>query len=97
MVPTNANPKGYILVATTSTSDLAISIQNHGVEGIFYALSGGAEIRNNDAQATAIYANQLTTRNASTITYDSGLAGAQFSEGPGGSWQIKKGTYHFTQ
>ena len=94
--PTNATPKGYILAVTTSTDpNQAISIRNRGVNAIFYALDGTAEMRNN-AKVTALVAKQLIIRNSASLDYDSGLASAQFSSGPGGSWQIKRGTYRFT-
>ncbi|KKT45959.1 MAG: hypothetical protein UW37_C0036G0004 [Candidatus Gottesmanbacteria bacterium GW2011_GWA2_44_17] len=93
---TNATPKGYILAVTTSTDpNQAISIRNRGVNAIFYALDGTAEMRNN-AKVTALVAKQLIIRNSASLDYDSGLASAQFSSGPGGSWQIKRGTYRFT-
>ena len=92
-IATNANPKGYILIVTTSTATSgAITVKNTGVNAIFYALDGGA-IMQNSAQVTALVAKQLNIKNSATLTYDQGLAGAQFSSGPGGSWQIKKGTY----
>ena len=94
-VPTNANPKGYILVVTTSTLDDAIKIQNSGVNAVFYVLNGGADLENT-AQVTALVAKKLELENSATLTYDSGLASAQFTTGPGGSWLIKKGTYRFT-
>ncbi len=94
ILPTSANPKGYILVATTSTSNSGISILNQGVSAIFYALDGGIEIHNN-TKVTALVANQLLMADNGSLTYDSGLASASFSAGPGGSWAIRKGTYHF--
>jgi len=94
-IPTNANPKGYILVVTTSTLSDAITIQNTGVNAIFYALSGGALLQN-QADVTSLVANSLLIQNNATLTYDTGLAGAQFTNSPGGAWVVKKGTYRFT-
>lgn len=93
--PTNANPKGYILVVSTSTANPAISIANNGASAIFYALDGGARLQNS-AQVNALVAKSLTLQNSATLNYDAGLASAQFSSGPGGSWDIKKGTYRYT-
>lgn len=93
--PTTANPKGYILVVTTATDNNAIIISNQGANATFYALDGGASL-SNQANVTALVANTLTMANSASLTYDQGLASAQFSGGPGGSWQIKKGTYRFT-
>ena len=93
--PTSANPKGYILATTTSTNNSAMSISNQGATAVFYALEGGAQLTNT-AEVSALVAKKLTMSNSSQLNYDSGLASAQFSSGPGGSWQIKKGTYRFT-
>ena len=93
--PTTANQKGYILAVTTSTDNNAIIISNQGANATFYALNGGASL-SNQANVTALVANTLTMANSATLTYDQGLASAQFSSGPGGSWQVKKGTYRFT-
>lgn len=95
-IPTNANPKGYILAITTSTNALAVNIKNSGVNAIFYALDGGATLENT-AQVTSLVANKILIKNNAVLNYDQGLASAQFSSGPGGSWQVKKGTYRFSQ
>lgn len=94
-VPTDATPKGYILVVTTSTLNAAVRVQNSGQNAIFYALEGGAELENT-ATVTALVAKRLELENSATLTYDSGLASASFVIGPGASWAIKKGTYRFT-
>lgn len=92
--PTSANPKGHILVVTTSTSANALSISNQGVNAVFYALEGTALLQNS-ANATALVAKTLNMQNSATLTYDQGLSGGQFSGGPGGSWQVKKGTFKY--
>lgn len=93
--PTLASPPGYILVVTTSTQDPAMSIGNSGANAVFYALDGGATL-SQTAQVNALVAKTLTMQNSATLTYASGLASAQFNSGPGGSWQIKKGTFQYT-
>lgn len=93
--PTSANPKGYIMLATTSIQDPAINIGQSGLNAIFYALNGGVRL-GQSAHATAIIANSLTLGQSATLTYDDGLASTDISSGPGGSWQIKKGTYKQT-
>lgn len=92
--PTSANPKGYILLVSTSTSSSAMSLENRGVNAILYALDGTAQL-SQQAQMTAIVAKQISMDNSATLDYDQGLASALFTSGPGGSWQIRKGTYHF--
>lgn len=94
--PTNASPKGYILVITNSTSVNAMSIANNGANAVFYALFGSAVMSNNSS-VNALVAKQLTMGNNSTLNYDTGLASANFVNGPGASWLMKKGTYKFSQ
>ena len=96
LVPTNSTPKGYIMAVTLSTADPALSVRNRGVNAILYALEGTAEVRN-DATVTAIVAKKLIIRNSAILTYDQGLANAQFTTGPGGTWVIRKGSYQYTK
>lgn len=93
--PTTASPKGYILVATTSANSNAISIGNSGANAIFYALAGGADL-SQSATVNTIVASSLSLQNSANLTYDSGLATSTFITDPGASWQIKLGTYKFT-
>lgn len=93
---TAANPPGYLLVVTTSTSDQSMIIANSGANAVFYSLSGGSELTQS-AQVNALVANKLIMKNTATLTYTSGLASAQFNSGPGGSWVVRKGTYRQTK
>lgn len=93
--PTSASPKGYIMLITTSTDSTAVQISQSGATGIFYALQGGG-ILSQTAHVAALVAKSLTMTQSSTLDYATGLASANFTTGPGGSWQIKKGTYRFT-
>lgn len=95
MQSTNANPKGYILLTTTSTSTSALSISGGTQSSIFYALEGDASI-SGGVQLIALVAKTITMSGNSVLTYEQGLASSQFSGGPGGGWAIKKGTYRFT-
>lgn len=90
--PTTANPKGYIYVVTTSANSTAISIGNSGANAVFYALAGGADL-SQTATVNSIVAASLSLQNNANLTYDSGLASATLSTGPGASWQLKRGTY----
>lgn len=93
---TNATPKGYIILASTkSPPGNAIDLNSNAKAGVLYALSGNLQI-NSNGQVIALAANKLILNSNATLNYDEGLASAQFSSGPGGSWQIKKGTYKFT-
>jgi len=96
--PTSAanNPRGYILVATSSNSDLAISIANAGANAVFYALDGGAQL-SQTAEVNSLVANKLTMNNLATLTYDPDLAVTQLLISPDGLWQVKRGTYRFVK
>lgn len=94
--PTSANPKGYIMVVTTSTSNTAVNLANSGSNAIIYALEGTAYL-SNSAKSTALVAKKLEMANSASFTYDQGLASMLFTTGPGGSWQIRKGTYRYTK
>lgn len=93
--PTNADPKGYIILISNSTADDAIQLSQSGTNAIFYALDGGAEL-SQSANVTALVADKITLTQSATLTYEQGLASSQFIGGPGASWQIKKGTYRQT-
>lgn len=93
--PTDADPKGYIILITNSTADDAIQLSQSGTNAIFYALNGGAEL-SQSANVTALVAKKITLTQSATLTYDQGLAIANFIGGHGASWQIKKGTYRQT-
>lgn len=93
---TSATPKGYILLASSkSPPGNSIELNSNAKAGVLYTLSGNLQI-NSNAQVVALAANKLLLNSNATLNYDQGLASAQFSGGPGGSWQIKKGTYRFT-
>lgn len=94
--PTSANPKGYIMLVTTSNATPAVNIGQSGVYAIIYALNGEVKL-GQSSHSTAIIANQLTLNQSAILTYDQGLASTDFTSGPGAGWAIKKGTYRFTQ
>lgn len=85
---------GDLLLISTNVANSAITIGNGAltVNGPLYAPNGGIQIGNN-AHAVAFTARQVTTGNNAVIDYDSGLAGATFTYGPGGSWTVLKGSY----
>lgn len=88
---------GYILIATSSAKNLsedpAVNISSGGATGIFYALNGMARMTSGNTDVKSIISNGLSMANNTTMAYDTGLASAVFSTGPGGSWQTRKGTY----
>lgn len=93
--PNDLSPKGYLLVATTSTSATALSISQAGQTALFYALEGTANL-SQSASVTALVAKGLSMTQTASLTYETGLASASFTSGPGGSWQPIKGTYKYS-
>lgn len=73
-------------------NQIAIQPKNGADASIYYAAHGKLLIENSTAlkEATA-YAVHM--KNSSTLTYETGLASTQFSSGPGGSWQVVRGTW----
>jgi hypothetical protein len=74
----------------------AIKNNNSGVAAILYAGEGMVEITNSAAMKE-ITAGKLKITNSATVTYETGLANAAFSSGPGGGWQIQHGTWQLLQ
>lgn len=83
----NESSGSYILMLSTNTSTNAMNLSGGSAGAIFYAakgtaaLSGGADLK----EVTA-YALDLT--GGASITYETGLASAAFTNGPGGGWAI---------
>lgn len=90
--PTDANPKGYILLVSTSTSDNAIELNSNSSTGICYALNGGTQV-NSNGTVVALVSKKLTLNSNATFNYDKGLADSRFTTGPGGKWIIKPGSW----
>lgn len=89
----SGNPSSYIMALTTNTksttADPAISVANGSTAIVYYATTGMVEVKNT-AHLKAITGGGLYLWNNAIVDYDSGLADANFSAGPGGSWQIKE-------
>lgn len=92
VLPTNASPKGYILLATRSTLATAMDLSGGTLTGIFYVLDGTA-VLSGGVHLSGLVAKTVSMSGGSTLDYDTGLASSQLTSGPGGSWQIKRGTY----
>lgn len=75
----------YVMVLTTSNSTSAITVGNNAGAVILYASNGTVNVSNN-AGAKSITGYYISLSNNSVITYDSGLANANFVNGPSGSW-----------
>jgi hypothetical protein len=92
----NGSEGSYPMIISTNTGDEAIEISNNGAGVILYAPYGGVEV-SNGADANQITAHHLTLSNNSSVTYESGLQNASFSNGPGGSWTVVPGSYVITR
>ena len=73
----------------------AIDLHNNVTSTIVYASEGLLHLHNGVNIKEAV-AQKIELQENAYVAYESGLANAQFSSGPGGSWQIKRGTYRFT-
>jgi hypothetical protein len=77
----------YILVLSTKSGTGAITVGNNALGAIFYTSAGGVTLSNN-MKAREITGYQITLSNNAIVQYESGLENANFSNGPGGSWNI---------
>ncbi len=85
-----ANSTGsYILVLSTHSGEAtyAINVKNNANGAIFYAQNGTVNIKNG-ANLKEVTAYRLNLEENAEVTYESGLADASFSGGPGGGWII---------
>lgn len=84
-----ASNSSYIMMLSTySGTGNAINISNNASGAIYYAFSGTANVSNNASNVKEVTAYKLNLENGSSVTYESGLANAAFSSGPGGGWAI---------
>ena len=85
----SGNPSSFIMLldAKDSIGEETITVDNNSTGVIYYAGKSWIKFSNLAAakEATA-YGTRLD--NNATITYDSGLANAQFASGPSGGWDI---------
>ena len=85
-----------LLSQRDNTSSTAIKTSNNAASAILYAGTGVIEIDNN-AQLKEVTAYKLHLKNGADVIYESGLANAQFSSGPGGGWEVLDGTWQSLQ
>jgi len=80
----------YIMLLSTNSSldsgSPAIYVGNNAAGAIFYTTSGLIYLKNN-MKAKEITGYKIQIENGAVVEYDSGLQNAQFTSGPGGSWQ----------
>jgi hypothetical protein len=89
----SGNPSSYVMIVATNTGSTianpAIFAGNNSNAVVYYATTGIIEVANN-ASLRALSGGGLHLSNGAQISYDSGLANANFSGGPGGSWRVKE-------
>ncbi len=78
----------YVMVLTTSYSDSAITISNNVGAVILYAANGTVNV-NNNASAKEINGFKISLGNNAVINYETGMANINFTNGPGGSWNVR--------
>lgn len=88
----SGSSSSFPLVVSTSSSPSAINLSNNAIGGIFYAANGTILVSNN-VEAKQLTGYSISLSNNATITYTSGLANANFANGPGGSWVFEPGSY----
>lgn len=87
----NGSAGSYLLLISTKTGT-AISLSNNTSGTIFYAQNGTISVSNN-AGALQLSGYGISISNNATVTYQTGIQNASFSNGPGGSWTFKAGSY----
>lgn len=85
----NPSIGSYILMLSTHSgaATYAVDVRNNTNGAIFYAHQGTAHI-NNGANLKEVTAYRLELAPTAVVTYESGLASASFTSGPGGGWVI---------
>ncbi len=88
----------YILIISTNDSlddtSPAIDIDNTTSGGVFYtpntydSRNGGLIVIRNNVEAREITGYKVFLEENATINYEYGLEDAEFSSGPGGSWEV---------
>jgi hypothetical protein len=79
-------------VAPTCGGNDAISLSGGAGTVALIAQEGNVRI-NGGSSLKEVTAKQITMDGGATLVYDSGLVNANFSSGPGGSWEYEPGTY----
>ena len=86
-----AGPDSYIMMVALPTGG-AFSINNSANTLIAYAPNGEVNISNN-VTIREVTAYRLNINNTARVIYETGLANLQLDSGPGGSWEILRGTW----
>ena len=82
----SGDARSFIMLLSMYTGNPAINITNSSAAIVYYAPHGIINISNN-ARVKSLTAKGLSMSNSSQVIYDTGLANAEFTGGPGGTWQ----------
>ncbi len=96
----SGQPGSYPFLITTSACPVAPGCSGHNAVSLsggagtvaIIAQNGNVSI-NGGSALKEVTGKQITMSGGATLTYDSGLISANFSSGPGGSWQYQPGSY----
>lgn len=88
----NGNPDSNPMALSMKIGSDAITLSNNADSVLLYAPYGTVVLSNNST-ANMITADKIHLHNNVTLIYKTGLQNASFSNGPGGSWVVDKGTY----
>jgi Tfp pilus assembly protein PilX len=83
----SGQPGSYIMLLSTSSSDVAIDVQNNAEGVVLYTTKGGITIHNNVSVTEATGYKVILKQNAK-IQYSSGIVNIYFSSGPGAKWEV---------
>ncbi|MDP3794349.1 MAG: choice-of-anchor R domain-containing protein [bacterium] len=86
----SGQPGSYVMLLSdkNAPAEEVITVDNNALGVIYYAPQGRIRFSNN-AGAKEATAYGITLDNNAVITYESGLANARFTSGPGGSFSVK--------
>jgi Tfp pilus assembly protein PilX len=86
----SGQPGSYILILSekNDTANPVINVRNNALgDTIFYANDGLIFLKNG-MKAREVTAKKIQIENTAIIQYESGLENPNFSNGPGGSWEV---------
>lgn len=89
---------GYILFVSDSpsTSTIAIELNGNAAGGGYYARYGILQV-NSNSHPIMITAYKLILNSNAQVWYDEGFPSQSFTSGPGGTWDIKPGSFIIIQ
>lgn len=85
---TNSDPKGYLLIASTSSSEEAILMDsNSKLEAAIYAVNGNV-VMNSNGDVVALIGNGVVLKSNAEINFDIGLVVYTFTSGGTGGYEL---------